>query len=222
MSDISNSDDAARPHGMEPGGAPEQRPASANDKPEARIAELEGQIKDLTDRLLRAHAEMDNMRKRTEREKADMAKYAITKFAGDMIGVADNFQRAIAAVPPDAAAQEGPLRSLLEGVVMTERAFLQALERHNVKRIDPTGELFNPHLHQAVLEAQNPAVPAGTILQVYEVGYVIDDRLLRPASVVVAKGGFKPAKTPDAAAAQPGEDSDGSGNGGSPPGGEAA
>lgn len=198
-------DNAAGPG---PGVAPEDvagmDPPSAADAPEAmlaaaaaRVGELEGQIADLTDRLLRAHADMDNMRKRTEKEKADTAKFAISKFAGDMIGVADNFQRALAAVPAEAAEQDGALKSLLEGVAMIERAFLQALERHNVKKIDPSGELFNPHLHQAVMEQHNPDVAAGTILQVYEVGYTIEDRLLRPAAVVVAKGGFKPVKTPE-------------------------
>lgn len=185
-------------------GGPQEQGEFAAD---ARVAELEGQIKDLTDRLLRAHADMDNMRKRTEREKADTAKYAITKFAGDMISVADNFQRALSAVPLDAVAHDGPLKSLLDGVGMIERAFQQALERHNVKQVDPSGELFNPHLHQAVMENQNPDVPAGTILKVFEVGYVIEDRLLRPASVVVAKGGFKPVKPPEAAAGgEPGND----------------
>lgn len=207
-------DEASATGGVRPGGEatgsqaaqdPSQPPPPST--AEARVAELEGQIADLTDRLLRAHADMDNMRKRTEKEKVDTAKYAINKFATDMIGVADNFQRALAAVPTEAAGQDGALKSLLEGVVMIERAFDQALERHNVKKINPAGEQFNPHLHQAVMEAQNPEVAAGTILQVYEVGYCIEDRLLRPASVVVAKGGFRPVRSPEAAAApQPAND----------------
>lgn len=197
-----------------PGSAETPMPAT----PEARIAELEGQIADLTDRLLRAHADMDNMRKRTEKEKADTAKYAITKFAGDMIDVADNFQRARAAVPAEAAGQDGALKSLLDGVVMIERAFDQALDRHKVRKINPAGEPFDPHFHQAVMEQQNPEVAAGTILQVYQVGYVIEDRLLRPAAVVVAKGGFKPVRTPEPAAPpQPANDTapPGPGNGSS-------
>lgn len=205
MSDQPKPEDVAKEQG--PAGVPEAGPepeAGPIDSPQlqlaaalARVGELEGQIADLTDRLLRAHADMDNMRKRTEKEKVDTAKFAISKFAGDMIGVADNFQRALAAVPAEAAVEDGALKSLLDGVAMIERAFSQALERHNVKRIDPSGELFNPHLHQAVMEQQNPEVAAGTILQVYEVGYTIEDRLLRPASVVVAKGGFKPVKSPE-------------------------
>jgi molecular chaperone GrpE len=160
---------------------------------ELRIAELEGQIGDLTDRLLRAHAEMDNIRKRAEREKIDTAKYAITKFARDIVGVADNFQRAMSALPADAE-RTGALQSLLDGVGMTEREFLNVLERNGVRRLDPKGEIFNPHLHQAVMEQMNPEVPAGTVLQVFQSGYVIEDRVLRPAMVVVASGGPKVPK----------------------------
>jgi molecular chaperone GrpE len=167
---------------------------------EARIAELESQIADLTDRLLRAHAEMDNLRKRAEREKADIAKYAISKFARDIVGVSDNFQRAIAAVPPGAAEQDPALMSLIEGVTMSEREFLNVLERHGVKRIDPTGELFNPHLHQAIMEQPNAELPSGTVLRVAQAGYSIEDRVLRPAMVVVATGGPKPVKAADAPA----------------------
>lgn len=163
---------------------------------EARIKELEGQQSDLTDRLLRAHAEMDNLRKRTERDKADSAKYAITKFALDIVGISDNFQRAVAAVPPGSSDHEGPLKSVVDGVVMTERAFLQVLDRHGVRRIDPQGEPFNPNMHQAVMEQDSPDVPAGTVLRVFQLGYMIEDRVLRPAMVVVAKGGPKPAARP--------------------------
>lgn len=164
---------------------------------EARVKEMEGQQAELTDRLLRAHADMDNLRKRTEREKSDSAKYAITKFALDIVGIADNFQRAVAAVPPGSSEQEGPLKSVVDGVVMTERAFLQVLERHGVKRIDPKGEPFNPNIHQAVMEQDNAEVPAGTVLQVFQLGYMIEDRVLRPAMVVVARGGSRTAKPAD-------------------------
>ena len=161
---------------------------------ELEIAKLEAQVKDLTDRLLRAHAEMDNIRKRTERDKADTIKYAITKFAGDIINVGDNFQRAISAVPAGAAEADAALKSLIDGVTLTEREFLGVLERHGVKRLDPKGQAFDPNFHQAVMEQQNTEVPAGTILQVFQVGYLIEDRVLRPAMVIVAKGGFKPMK----------------------------
>lgn len=190
------------------GVAAESEKAAAGDRmaAEARAAELESQVKDLTDRLLRAHAEMDNIRKRAEREKADMAKYAITKFAGDIVVLADNFERAVSAVPPGAAEQDATLNALIEGVTMMEREFLNVLERHGVKRIDPKDQPFNPHLHDAVMEQQNPEVPNGTVVQVFQPGYTIEDRVLRPAMVVVAKGGPKqqpPQKTAAAQAEEP-------------------
>ena len=161
---------------------------------ELATTKLEAQVKDLTDRLLRAHAEMDNIRKRTERDKADTIKYAISKFAGDIVTVGDNFQRAISAVPAGAAEADPALKSLVEGVTLTEREFLGVLERHGVKRLDPKGQAFDPNFHQAVMEQDNTEVPAGTVLQVFQVGYMIEDRILRPAMVIVSKGGFKPMK----------------------------
>jgi molecular chaperone GrpE len=184
----------------------------------AKVETLEGQIADLTDRLLRAHAEMDNMRKRAEREKEETAKYAITKFARDVVAAGDNFQRAIDAVPPEAAELDPALKSFLEGVTMTEREFLNALERHGVKRIDPAGGLFNPHQHQAVMENENPSVPAGTILQVLQSGYMLEDRVLRPAMVIVAKGGQKPAKSGEPA---PSSEASAPDQGGQAPGGNS-
>ena len=161
---------------------------------EATIAKLEHQVKELTDRLMRTAAEMENIRKRTERDKADTIKYAITKFAGDIVTVGDNFQRAISAVPAGAAETDPALKSLIEGVTLTEREFHGVLERHGVKRLDPKGQAFDPNFHQAVMEQDNREVPAGTVLQVFQAGYVIEDRILRPAMVVVSKGGFKPMK----------------------------
>ncbi len=151
---------------------------------------------------LRLRAEMDNMRKRMEREKADIAKYAIAKFAGDVVNVADNFERALKAVPEASTAENPTLQALHEGVSMTEREFINTLERHGVKRIDPSGEIFNPHQHQAVMEQQNADVAAGTVLQVFQPGYIIEDRVLRPAMVVVATGGQKPGKIADNGAPQ--------------------
>jgi molecular chaperone GrpE len=187
---------------------------------EARVAELQGQVADLTDRLLRAHAEMENVRKRTEREKAETARYAISRFAHDMVAVCDNFQRAVQAVPPGAAEQDPALKSLIEGVMMTERAAQQALEAHGVKRIDPKGEIFNPHLHQAVMEQEMADVPAGTVLQVLQAGYVIEDRVLRPAMVVVAKGGPKPSRPTEEPPQAANDDRPPNGNAGS--GGEGS
>ena len=162
---------------------------------------LKAENADLKDRLLRAHAEMENIRKRTERERAEAHKYAITKFAKDIVTVGDNFQRAIESVPSDAIAAAPALQSLVEGVTMTERELLNALERHGVRRIDPKGQPFNPHQHQAVMEQPNPDVPSGTVTQVFQLGFMIEDRVLRPAMVVVAKGGFKPVKPVEPTAA---------------------
>lgn len=194
--------------GAGPGGEPPVDAAGASDpaleaqRLAAEVDTLQGQIADLTDRLLRSHAEMDNIRKRAEREREDTAKYAITKFARDVVTVADNFDRAIQAVPNGAAEQDPALKALVEGVSMTEREFINVLERHGVRRLNPKGETFNPHQHQAMMEMQNTDVAPGTILDVYQCGYVIDDRVLRPAMVVVAKGGPKGGK-PEAATEEP-------------------
>jgi molecular chaperone GrpE len=167
------------------------------------IADLRREVSDLKDKILRAHAEVDNIRKRTEREKIDNAKYAISKFAADIVNVGDNFQRATGAVPPGAADADPALASLLDGVNLTEREFLNVLERHGVERVNPMGEAFNPHLHQAVMEMPQADVPAGTVIQVFQSGYTISDRVLRPAMVVVATGGVKPDTGPADASQKP-------------------
>lgn len=155
------------------------------------------------DAYLRAVAETENVRRRLEKEKEETAKYAISKFAKDILSVGDNFQRAIAAVPKDAIETDPALKTLLEGVVLAERDYRGALERHGIKTIDPAGEPFNPHHHQAVMEQENADVPAGTVLQVFQVGYLIDDRCLRPAMVVVSKGGPKAVKAEERSSDQP-------------------
>ncbi len=175
------------------------------------IARLKAEAADYKDRLLRAHAEMDNVRKRLEREKADASRFAITKFARDVVGVGDNVQRAIDAVPHRAAKQDPALKSFVDGVTMIEREFLSVLERHGIKRLDPKGEPFNPHHHQAVMEMPSPDVPSGTVTQVFQAGYMIEDRVLRPAMVAVARGGMKPAAPPAEAAPQPGTTPGGAG-----------
>jgi molecular chaperone GrpE len=179
---------------MEPATEAPAKEAGGAEGETVDVATLEARIAELTDRMLRAHAEMDNLRKRTERDKEDMAKYAITKFAREVLGVGDNLQRAIAAVPAGAAEEDPALKALVEGVSMTEREFLNVLDRHGIKRIDPAGEPFNPHQHQAMTEIENPDVAPGTVVQVFQPGYILEDRVLRPAMVVVAKGGAKPGK----------------------------
>ena len=164
------------------------------DEHAARLAAKEAQLEAANDKVLRSFADLDNMRKRTEKEKEETARYAITKFARDVVNVADNFERAIASVPADAKAGNPALIALIDGVTLTEREFMNVLERHGVRRVAPAGEPFNPHHHQAVMETNDASVPAGTVLQVFQPGYLIDDRVLRPAMVSVATGGAKNGK----------------------------
>ncbi len=178
---------------QEPAAGADAAPNAGNGESAGTVAVLEARIADLTDRLLRAHAEMDNLRKRTEREKEETAKYAISKFAREVLAIGDNLQRATAAVPPGAADADPALKALIDGVTLTEREFTNVLERNGVKRIDPVGQPFNPHQHQAMIEIDQPDVAAGTVVQVYQPGYILEDRVLRPAMVVVAKGGEKRA-----------------------------
>jgi molecular chaperone GrpE len=158
------------------------------------IAALQAEAADYKDRWMRAQAETENVRKRYEREKEETAKYAITKFARDIVNVGDNFQRAIDAVPAGAAEREPALKSFLEGVTLTERELINILERHGIKRLNPKDEPFNPHLHQAMMEIPRGDVAPGTIVQVFQAGYTIEDRVLRPAMVVVAKAEPKAAE----------------------------
>lgn len=177
--------------------APSGAPPAGDAAGQVVLDKLMAENTDLKDKLLRVHAEIENIRKRTEREKADAHKYAVTRFARDIVTVGDNFQRAIESVPAAAAEQSAALKSFLEGVTMTERELINTLERHGIKRIDPKGQPFDPHHHQAVSEVQNPEVPTGTVTQVFQCGYLIEDRVLRPAMVVVAKGGPKAGKAPE-------------------------
>lgn len=197
-------DDPAQRQGASGGdpGAPSQQggPGPAQRTPHDVIVALQAEASDLKDRLLRAHAEVENIRKRAEREKEETAKYAVTRLARDIVNVGDNFQRAIDAIPAGAAEQDSALKSFLEGVTMTERELLNVLDRHGIRRVQPLNEPFNPHLHQAVMEMPRSDVPSGTIVQVFQAGYMIEDRVLRPAMVAVAKGGPKPAPAPDGGA----------------------
>lgn len=159
-----------------------------------RISGLERENADLKDRLLRALAEMENLRRRTEREIQDTRAFSITKFASDMIGTADNLRRAIESAPQAEEGDEGEaitkaVSPLLEGVSLTERELLKALEKHGVKRREPVGERFDPHRDQAMFEIPDETVPNGTVMQVVQVGYTIGERILRPAMVGVSKGG---------------------------------
>lgn len=156
---------------------------------------------ELKDRALRVVAEMENLRRRTARDVHDARAYAIANFARDMLSVSDNLRRALDAIPAEAKASgDAGFKALIEGVDITERAMLAALERHGVKKLQPEGEKFDPNFHQAMFEVPNSDVPANTVVQVVQPGYSIGDRVLRPAMVGVAKGGRKqPAEPPQQA-----------------------
>ncbi len=160
--------------------------------PQARVAALEAELAEYKDRLLRALAEAENTRRRTQRERDDAAKYAISGFARDLLSAADNLRRALDSLP-EAEASDERTRSLLAGVAATERELLSVFERNGIRRIDPQGEPFDHNFHQAIFEAERADRPPGTIVEVLQPGYVLHDRLLRPAMVGVAKPPVKPA-----------------------------
>lgn len=155
---------------------------------EAERDQARAEAADLKDKLLRTLADMDNLRKRTEREIKDAGTYAATRFARDMLGVADNLRRAIEAVPADRREDEA-VKALVEGVELTERTLVQTLERHGVKEVEALGKRFDPNLHQAMFEVPTSEAAPGTVVQVLQPGFVIADRVLRPALVGVAKAG---------------------------------
>lgn len=165
--------------------------------PAAEIARLESEKADLTDRLIRLAADMDNLRKRTDRETQDARKYAVSKFAGDMLVVGDNLKRALDAVPPEARESDEAVKALIEGVEVTRREMERLLEKNGITKIKALGERFDPHRHQAIFEAPDPNVPAGTVVEVVQEGYQIGDRVLRAALVGVSKGGPKDAAPAD-------------------------
>jgi len=165
------------------------------------VASLTKEAADLKDRLLRTLAEMENLRRRTEREVADARAYGITNFARDILAVADNMERALKALDDELreTANAG-VKALLDGVELTERELIKAMEKHGVKKLEPQGQKFDPNLHQAMYEIPDESVPAGTVVQVMQPGYTIGERVLRPALVGVSKGGPK-AQAPAEAAA---------------------
>ncbi|MGA8650006.1 MAG: nucleotide exchange factor GrpE [Xanthobacteraceae bacterium] len=172
--------------------APPEATSSANQSgaqpdPVALAAEFK-------DRLLRTLAEMENLRKRTEREVTEARLYGAASFARDLLGVADNMRRALDAVSPEMrASAEAGVKALIDGVELTERELLKALEKNGVRQFSPRGEKFDPNVHQAMFEVPNPSVPAGSVVEVVAPGYMIGERVLRPAMVGVSKGGPKSA-----------------------------
>ena len=171
------------------------KPYIMPDDPEPGSVEtLQKEAAEARDRMLRTLAEMENLRKRTAKEVADSKLYGVTGFARDVLDIADNLQRALDAVSAEARATADPgLAALIEGVELTERSLLNALEKHGVKKFDPQGQKFDPNFQQAMYEVPDASVPAGTVVQVMQAGYTIGERVLRPALVGVAKGGAKAA-----------------------------
>jgi molecular chaperone GrpE len=151
------------------------------------------------DKLLRVLAEMENLRRRTAREIADTRAYGITNFARDILAVADNMDRALQALDSELREKaDAGVKALLDGVELTERELHKALEKHGVKKFEPLGQKFDPNLHQAMYEVPDPSLPSGTVAQVVQPGYMIGERMLRPALVGVAKGGPKAVAEPPA------------------------
>ncbi len=154
----------------------------------SREEELEAEVNKIKDQLLRTLAELENYRKRAEREREEMAKFAITGFSRDLLTVADNLRRALESASAESETSEKLLKSLLEGVEITEKELLFAFKKHHIEKIEPLGQAFDHHFHQAMFEVDDSDQPAGTVVHVLQSGYRLHDRLLRPALVGVAKG----------------------------------
>jgi len=165
------------------------------------MAALAREAAEYKDRWLRGMAEMENLRRRTEREVADARVYGITQFARDVVLVADNMERALQALDDELRAKaDAGVKGLLDGVELTERELLKVLEKHGVQKLEPKGQKFDPHRHQAMFEVPDETVPSGTVVQVVQAGYMIGDRVLRPAMVGIAKGGPKASAAADSEA----------------------
>jgi len=183
-----------------PGAPPGDIPAEA--PPEVRLAELEAEAADLKDKLLRALAEAENVRRRAERDRVDASKYAAANFAREVLKAADNMRRALESVTAEARRENEALENLVVGLEITEREMLNAFERAGVRPIEALGQRFDHNLHEAMFEMEDTNHPAGTVVQVLETGYVLHDRLLRPSKVGIGKGGPK-AETKDSAPPKP-------------------
>jgi molecular chaperone GrpE len=163
-------------------------PLQPEETPSGALAEALTREAELKDRLLRAMAETENLRRRAEREKAESIQYGLTRFAGDLLNVADTLERALASVPAEIREQ---VKTVLDGVELTAKELQRVFEKHGIKRIDPKGAKFDPHLHTAIAQIPAPTVPDGSVVDVAQTGYSIGERLLRPAMVVVGTGGPK-------------------------------
>src|SRR5256714_8566899 len=175
-----------------PNGIEAEAPETAAEAAPDPVVALTKETADLKDRLLRTLAEMENLRRRTEREVADARAYGVTNFARDILAVADNMERALKALDDEIREKaEAGVKALLDGVELTEPELIKVMEKHGIKKIEPQGQKFDPNLHQAMLEIPDPSVPAGTVVQIMQPGYTIGERVLRPALVGISKGGPK-------------------------------
>ncbi|SNB65826.1 molecular chaperone GrpE [Rhodoblastus acidophilus] len=173
--------------GAQPNGAPQ----SDAERDAAAVQALIAENASLKDKALRTLAEMENLRRRTEKEVADAKIYGVTSFARDMLTFADNLRRSLDNVPADARESDPALKTFIEGIELTERDFLSRLQRHGVRKLEPKGQKFDPNFHEALFEIPDESVPTGTVAQVVEDGFAIGERVLRPAKVGVARGGPK-------------------------------
>jgi len=184
-----------------PDGAPAEAAAEAAPKAgeptvDARVDALLAEVGALKDQLVRGAADMENLRRRTAREIADAKQYAVTGFSRELLSVSDNLRRALDAVPAEAREAEGAARTLLEGVEMTERELLRVMEKHGIRRLEPVGQKFDPHFHQAIFEVETADAAPGTVTQMVQAGYAIADRVLRPAMVGIARAPKKSVDEP--------------------------
>jgi len=213
--DKKSEDDASTADEAEESAAADMVEAAA-DSLEDEVAEddqpaapsLEAALAESKDKLLRALAEAENTRRRAKRDKSEASKYAIAAFAREMLGVADNLHRALASVDETARAEDEALDTLMVGVEMTEREMLGSFERIGITPIDALDKKFDHNFHQAMFEVDDENRPAGTVVQILQTGYMLHDRLLRPAQVGVSKGG--PKETPDESDEEAAEDADAS------------
>jgi len=184
---------------------PAAEAAEPLEAPEAEVdplAALDAEVADLKDQLLRALAEVENVRRRGQREREESLKYATAPLITDLLAVADNLSRALQSLPANDVEENQLLKPLIEGITLTQKELLAVFARHGILQIEPLGERLDPHRHEALFEIEDPAKPAGTVVQVVQPGYLLHQRLLRPARVAVAKGGA-PAQTEDETAAEP-------------------
>ncbi len=170
------------------------------------IEHLQSENDTMKDKMMRTMAEMENLRRRTQKDVADAKTYAVASFARDLLGVGDNMRRALDSAPENS--EDAALTTLVEGVQMTEREMLNTFEKHGIQKIEPEGHKFDPNFHQAMFEVENATIPNGTVVQVVAAGYVIGTRVLRPAMVGISKGGPKTVAAQNEAPTQPGDNID--------------